>query len=185
MADYFKCNNCNARLVGLAGLDVAHLGACPQCGQTDWRGIVELQGSAAGASAGTAMLTEKGDAAEARGFVHTVDGIIAPELVQQPATAFDPTVEVTEPGVDWPTEQELTALGIRGDFIAAGLILHAPGVSDDPDSPVIAELMIQGQWSRPYRIGPVPDSVLDAAARINDFWDNWWARLQERRPANP
>jgi hypothetical protein len=185
MADYFKCNNCNAQLVGLASLDVAHLGACPQCGQTDWRGIVELEGSAAGASAGSATLTEKGDTVEAKGVVHTVDAVIAPELVQQLATAFNPTVEVTEPGVDWPTEQKLTALGIHGDFVAAGLILHAPGAFDDPDSPVIAELMIQGQWSRPYRIGPVPDTVLEAAVRIEDFWDKWWSRLQERRRADP
>jgi hypothetical protein len=185
MADHFECNNCNAHLVGLVNLNAADLGACPRCGQTDWRGIVELQGSAAGVSAGSGTLTEKGDRAEAQG-VSSVDAlVVAPELAQQPVTAFDPAVEAANPGVSWPTEEELAALDIQGDFVVVALLLHAPGVADDPDSPVIVELMIEGQWSRPYTIGPVPETVLEAAIQIADYWERWWPMVQERRGTDP
>ena len=149
MADYFKCRSCDARLVGLANLLEADLGACPHCGETDWIGVVELSWTIAAASSLGAELTVEVGKAKEHEVAHSTDAIIAPELAQQLAKAFDPTIETQEPSTDWPTGEELDELDIRGDFVAAGLLLHAPGVEDDPDSPVIAELMIQGQWARP------------------------------------
>ena len=186
MADHFECRNCDARLVGLTGLEADELGACPHCGQTDWTGVTELRATLVGSGSVRveATVVKVGTAKEQeKALPVSPVQIIAPDLVEQPITAFDPVVESTNPAIEWPTDEEMDLLGIHADSTIMGIFLHAPGPAD-PEDHWIAELMIDGQWDHVYRVGAVPDDALaDAMAQYAEYLDAWWTAVQKGREA--
>lgn len=183
MAEYFKCDSCDALLVGLPAVEAGDLEACPHCGEMDWTGVVELEATMTGSGSVQAEATviKVGQAVE-HDEALPVQPVqtIAPDLVEQLMTPFDPIVEA-EPAIEWPTDEEMDRLGIRGDFTAMAILLHAPG-DGEPEDHWIAELMIDGHWDYLFRIGTTPDdAIAEAAVRFADYVEKWWLAKKNRR----
>ena len=172
MPDYFRCDNCDLRLLPASGARIDVLRACPVCGAQAWVGVVDMSGGSAISSSARGQLTV------AVGTVSERDDAMPITPEKRPARAAQIPIEIR-----WPTDEELDEFDVKADSIVLGLVFHAP-VADDPDEGWICELMIQGTWDHLFRVGRVPeDMVADAMVRFAELLPKWWAEVQARRQA--
>ena len=160
---------CAARLVAIDIELIKGLGPCPSCGARKWARVSELRTTAHGRSTVRAVLTVHSDGSQ--------DAAVFPEPVSLelkiPSPAPQPQLPVQSAPFTLPTEEELASLGIRGDFVVAGVILHPPRMGDPADSWIL-ELMIDGQWNPVFRVGVQPeDALLDALDRLDRYVREW------------